>query len=62
MTRKVIDTYTDDEYGMTYFLTGGDEGTFNVSLRDDESGEFVPTVKKFKDYEKAVIYFDSARL
>jgi hypothetical protein len=47
-------TVTNDETHMTAFVFPNVRGGFNVTLRDDDSGEFVPQAWIFKSFDAAV--------
>lgn len=50
---KVLHQFTNEETGCTTFVTEHAKG-FAVSLRDDDSGEFLSTVTIYDTVEKAV--------
>lgn len=50
---RILHQYTNESTGMTAFVVVGAKG-YHVSLRDDDSGEFLPTVTCFPELERAV--------
>lgn len=39
---NALASYTNAETGMTSFVVANSKSGYNVTLRDDDSGEFVP--------------------
>ncbi len=51
----MIKTFENEETGMAACMNNHEDG-FSVTLKDLDSGEFVPTVKIFPELETAIEY------
>jgi hypothetical protein len=51
---NAVATFTNTQDGITSFVFVATIGGFNVTLRDDDSGEFVGIALNFKDEAKAI--------
>lgn len=51
-----VETFVNEEDQMQSFVWDNGNGTFNVTLKDLDSGEFVPVVKQFPDLQRAIQY------
>lgn len=50
---EILATFKNEDDGMTSFVTKGEKG-FHVSLKDEDSGMFVPIVTIYNTQELAV--------
>lgn len=54
MTKKPLHTFTNEAEGMESYVWSADRGGYNVTMRDLDSGEFIPQAYHTADEDKAV--------
>ena len=47
-------SFTNTEHGVTAFVFAATRGGFNVTVRDDDAGEFLPDAICFSDLGRAI--------
>ena len=53
---NIIKTYSNKADGITSYVVGGANNSFNVAMKDDDAGEFIGSVKIFSNKADAIKY------